>query len=262
MRHNWQQPGSCHHQMIQDAAEHMSVPATLPRFQLSCCPCVNVHVLEESAEVRNTGAPPRCQEDAWLHAPAIQVRESAKNSSRHGVNIIARVPIQTTSRERSGRCKCTNDVHMPRKTGEEQLLHLAVPTLRQRNCKSSSAVPGWTDTHCVLWKTRKCSSPENAGSVKLINVLKLDVAQTSPPVVDGSQSRAASVSSNAPMAAPHQDAMPHIRFRLVARQDGEQPQTVTHHSKGVLMRLGTDHTANNGASCSKPFKKARALSQC
>ena len=28
------------------------------------------------------------------------------------------------------------------------------------------------------------------------------------------------------MAAPHQDAMPHIRFRLVARRDGEQPQTV------------------------------------
>ena len=51
----------------------------------------------------------------------------------------------------------------------------------------------------------------------LINVLKLDVAQMSPPVVDGSQSRAAYLSSNAPMAAPHQDAMPHIRFRLVAR---------------------------------------------
>ena len=33
------------------------------------------------------------------------------------------------------------------------------------------------------------------------------------------------------MAAPHQDTMPHIRFRLVATQDGEQPQTVTHHIK-------------------------------
>ena len=175
-----------------------------------------------------------------VNASAIQVRESAKNPSRQGVNIIARVPLQTTSRERSGRCKCTNDVHMPdgpkmhdndkgvlfsnthacaqtRKTGEEQLLHLAVPTLRQRNCESSSAVPGWNDTRCVLWKTRKCSSPENAGSVKLLNVLKLDVAQMSPPVVDGSQSRAGKVSSNAPMAAPHQAAMPHIRFRLVAR---------------------------------------------
>ena len=107
------------------------------------------------------------------------MRESAKNPSRHGLNIIARVPFQTTSRERSGRCKCTNDVHMPRKTGEEQLLLLTVPTLRQRNCESSSAVPGWTDTHCVLSYARKCSSPKNAGSVKLINVLKLDVAQMS-----------------------------------------------------------------------------------
>ena len=107
---------------------------------------------------------------------------------------------------------------MPRKTGEEQLLLLTVPTLRQRKKNEpNSAVPGWTDTHCVLSYTRKGSSPENAGSVKLINVLKLDVGQVSPPVVDGYQSCAASVSSNAPMAAPHQDAMPHIRFRLVAR---------------------------------------------
>ena len=45
--------------------------------------------------------------------------------------------------------------------------------------ESSSAVPGWTDTHCVLSYTRKGSSPKNAGSVKLINVLKLDVAQVS-----------------------------------------------------------------------------------
>ena len=124
------------------------------------------------------GASPRCQKDAWLHAPAIQVRESAKNPSRHGLNIIVRVPLQTTSRERSGRCKCTNDVHMPRKTGEEQLLLLTVPTLRQRK-KRIQFRSTWTDTHCVLWKTRKGSSLENAGSVKLTNVLKLDVAQMS-----------------------------------------------------------------------------------
>ena len=84
------------------------------------------------------------------------------------------------------------------------------------NNESSSAVPGWTNTHCVLSYKRKGSSPENAGSVKLMNVLKLDVAEKSPPVTDGSQSCAANVSSKAPMAAPHQDAMPHIRFRLVA----------------------------------------------
>ena len=213
-----------------------------------------VRVLEESAEVRNTSASPRCRKDAWLLAQAIQVQESAKNPSRHGLNIIARVTLQTSSRERSGRCKCRNKVHMPRKTGEEQLLHLAVPTLRQRKKRIQSAVPGCTDTHCVLSYTRKGSSPENAGSVTLINVLKLDVAQMSPPVVDGSQSRAASVSSKAPMAAPHQDAMPHIRFRLVARQDGEQPQTATHHTKGVLMRHGTDFSAKNVAICSRPSK--------
>ena len=45
--------------------------------------------------------------------------------------------------------------------------------------ESSSAVPGWTSTHCVLSYTRKGSSPENAGSVKLIKMLKLDVAQMS-----------------------------------------------------------------------------------
>ena len=84
-----------------------------------------------------------------------------------------------SSCEQCGRGTWINYVHLPRKTGEEQLLHLAVPTLRQRNCESSSAVPGWTDTHCVLSYTRKGSSPENAGSVKLINVLKLDVAQVS-----------------------------------------------------------------------------------
>ena len=106
--------------------------------------------------------------------------------------------------------------------------------------ESSSAVPGWTDTHCVLRYTRKGSSPENAGSVKLINVLKLDVAQMSPPVVGGSQSRAASVSSNAPMAAPHQDAMPHIRFKPVARQHGEQPRTATHHT--IKCGCGTQPT--------------------
>ena len=105
----------------------------------------------------------------------------------------------------------------------------------------------------MLSYTRKGSSLENAGSVKLINVLKLDVAQMSPPVVDGSQSRAAYLSFNAPTAAPHQDAMPHIRFKLVARQHGEQPQTATHHTKGVWMRHGTDHTAKNVAVCSKPI---------
>ena len=56
------------------------------------------------------------------------------------------------------------------------------------------------------------------------------------------------------MAAPRQDAMPHIRFKLVARQDGEQPRTATHHTRRVWMRHGTDHTAKNVASCSKPFK--------
>ena len=85
-------------------------PHHTAKIQLSCHPCVYVYVLEESAEVRKTGASPRCQEDGWLHAPAIQVRESAKNPSRHGLNIIAHVPLQKTSRERSGRCKCGSAV--------------------------------------------------------------------------------------------------------------------------------------------------------
>ena len=60
--------------------------------------------------------------------------------------------------------------------------------------------------------------------------------------------------ANVPTAATHQDAMPHVRFRLVARRDGEQPQTATHHTERVSMRHGTDHAANNGAICTKPFK--------
>ena len=88
----------------------------------------------------------------------------------------------------------------------------------------------------MLSCTRRGSSLDNGGSVKLTNVLKLDVAQMSPPVVDGSQSRAANVSSNAPMAAPRQDAMPHIRIRLAARRDGEQPKAVTYHTNRVLMQ--------------------------
>ena len=153
MRHNWQQryPGTNvvtveePHLLspstdTRRCATHVGEPRHTAKIQLSCHPCVNVHVLEESAEVRSTGASPRCLEDAWFHAPAIQVRESAKNPSRHGLNIIARVPLQTTSRERSGRCKCTNDVHMPRKTGEEKLLLLTVPTLRQRK-KKTNPVP-------------------------------------------------------------------------------------------------------------------------
>ena len=126
------------------------------------------------------------------------------------------------------------------KTGEEQLLLLTAPTLRQRRMLSL------------------CSEVPGLDRYALREVV--DVAQAVSPetVVDGSQSCAANVSSTAPMAAPHQDAMPHIRFRLVARQDGEQPQTVTHHTKGVLMRHGTDHIANKVDICSKPFKRARA----
>ena len=197
------------------------------------------------------GAPPRCQEDAWLHAPATQVQESAKNPSRHGVNIIARVPLHTTSRERSGRCKCTHDVHMPRKTGEEQLLHLAVPTLRQRTCKSSSAVPGWTDTHCVLWKTRKGSSPENAGSVKLINVLKLDVAQMScRRWLSVSRPKSVLQCSDG-STTPGCDVTHSLQARRQTTRRATANCDTPHHK--VWMRHATDHTAKNVAVCSKPI---------
>ena len=106
-----------------------------------------VLVLEDSAEVRNTGASPRCKRDAWLHAPAIQVQESAKNPSRHGLNIIALVTLQTQP-------PCTNEVHMPRKTGEEQVLPLAVPLLRQRKHESSSDVGGPIRTACSRVRAR------------------------------------------------------------------------------------------------------------
>ena len=86
----------------------------------------------------------------------------------------------------------------------------------------------------MLSCTRKGSSPDNAGSVMLTNM---------PKIV-----------ANAPTAAPHQDAMPHVRFRLVAGQDVEQPKTATHYIEGVSMRHGTDHAAINVAICSKPFK--------
>ena len=62
--------------------------------------------------------------------------------------------------------------------------------------------------------------------------------------------------ANAPTAEPHQVAMPHGRFGLVAGQDVEQPQTATHHTEVVSMRHGTDHAANNGAICSKPSKSS------
>ena len=152
---------------------------------------------------------------------------------------------------------------MPQKTCEKQLLLLTVPTRcdNEKKNESRSAVPGWTDTHCVLSCTRKCSSLDNGGSVKLTNVLKFDVAQMSPPVVDGSQSRAASVSSNPPMAAaPHQDKMPHVRVRLVARQDSEQPRTATHHTIKCGCDTGTDHTANNVDICTNASRLAPCTS--
>ena len=64
----------------------------------------------------------------------------------------------------------------------------------------------------MLSYTRKGSSQENAGSVKLNSVPKFVVAEMSPPVVDGFPSRAANLPPNALMPAPHQDAMPHGRF--------------------------------------------------
>ena len=137
------------------------------------------------------------------------------------------------------RHKCTQGrlFHMPQNTGEEQLLLLAVPTLRQRKKnKSSSAVPGCTDTHCVLSYTSKGSSLDNTGSVKLNNVLKFVAAEMSIPVVDGSQSRAAHLPPNAPMASTTAGCDATWSLQLVARRDGEQPQAVTYHTSRVLMQ--------------------------
>ena len=90
--------------------------------------------------------------DAWLLAPAIRVQESAKNPSRHELKDIARVVLQTQKRkkkknqrkverrkasssERSARGTWTHQVHMTRKTGEDQLLVQAVPMLQQRKTR-------------------------------------------------------------------------------------------------------------------------------
>ena len=37
-------------------------------------------------------------------------------------------------------------------------------------------------------------------------------------------------------------------------KSGERAESRAHHNKRVRMQRGTDHTANNVASCSKPFK--------
>ena len=59
---------------------------------------------------------------------------------------------------------------------------------------------------------------------------------------------------SAPMAAPHQDAMPYGRVRSSPDETASNRKLFTHHTKRVWMRRGTDHSANNVAVCSKPFK--------
>ena len=43
-------------------ATHVNEPCHIAKIQLSCIPCMNVHVLEEIAEVRHTDAPARWSE--------------------------------------------------------------------------------------------------------------------------------------------------------------------------------------------------------
>ena len=139
---------------------------------------------------------------------------------------------------------------MPRKTGEDQLLLLTVPWLQQRKHESNSAVPGWPDTHCSRARAKEAAREADQR-------VKLDVAEMSTPVVDGSPSRAANFVANAPMAAPRQDAMPQTRFRLIERLHDEwaERQFVTQHTERVRMQHETDHTANNVATCRIPSKR-------
>ena len=162
--------------------------------------------------------------DAWLNARAIQVQESAKNPSRHGLNIIARVTLQTTSRERSGKCKCTNGVHIPRKTGEEQVLLLTVPTLRQRK-KRIQFCSTWVDRYALR---------------------ALEYAQ-------GQQPRECWLcEADQPAEVRRRtDVTSRRRWLSVSRR---KPETATHHTKGVWMRHRIDHTANIVAICSKPSR--------
>ena len=88
-----------------------------------------------------------------------------------------------------------------------------------------------------------------------MSVLTLHAAEMATPVADGSPSRAANFAANELMATPNQNAMPHVRFK-VAREDGEQPQTVTDQIQGVCMRRGTERTARQCCQLQQSHQKS------
>ena len=151
----WKTLTSCHRQMIQDAAQHMSVnlaahcqdSAEEPPWRVRACSggkCRGPqHGVRRRDAKKTRGSMPRpfVRKSLPRTLPVTTRRTSPA------------LPLQTTSRERSGRCKCSFEVHMPRKTGEEQVLLLAVPMLRERSPESSSDVGGPIRTAC----SRKCA---------------------------------------------------------------------------------------------------------
>ena len=88
-------------------ATHVGEPCHAARIQLGCSPCRFRHVLENvqrsaTRMLRRDGQNDQeldVKKDAGLLAPAIRVQESAKNPSRHGLNDIARVVLQTQKRK-------------------------------------------------------------------------------------------------------------------------------------------------------------------
>ena len=116
------------------------------------------HAREEGAEVRNT----------VLRRDSHKDQESDAKSTRGSMPWpypcvrVCQEPFPPWTEQHHPRSPPNNltRTKRERKTDEDQLLLLTAPMLRQRKNESNSAVPVWTDTHCVLSKTRKGSSRE------------------------------------------------------------------------------------------------------
>ena len=163
---------------------HAVEPRHAAKIQLSCRPCVYVHVLEESAEVRNT----------VLRRDSHKDHESDAKSTRGSMPWpypcvrVCQEPFPPWTEQHHPRSPPNN--LLPGRSGSGRL--------------SNSAVPVWTDTHCVLSHTPgqqpgECWLCKAEPHAKICRRRDVKSRRRLPP--------------NAPMAAPHQDAMPYGRFR-------------------------------------------------
>ena len=104
------QPGSCHHQLIQDAAQHIVCPRHTAKIQRSCRPCTYAQVLEESAEVPSTGASPAMSRGRVAPCPGHSSARVCQEPFPPRTEHHRPRSLQTTSQGRSGRCKCGSAV--------------------------------------------------------------------------------------------------------------------------------------------------------